>query len=120
MSFQEKTTLLHNPNCSKSRAAKAYLEERGVEFDLRCYLDQPLSHSELDELHGLLGRAAIEWTRTKQAEYAELGLARDAGDRAHLDGMLAQPILMERPILIHAGRAAIGRPLENLVELLDD
>lgn len=115
----DSTILLHNPSCSKSRAAKALLEARGVAFEERRYLDEPLDLGELEALRGLLGRPVVEWTRTKQAEYASAGLAPDAGDAAHLEAMVREPILMERPVLIHAGRAAIGRPTEALEALLD-
>ncbi len=120
MTLQSSTTvLLHNPSCSKSRAAKALLEARGVEFEERCYLDRPLDREELEELQQLLDRPVVEWTRTKQSEYAAQGLALDSGDTAHLEAIAREPILMERPVLIHEGRAAIGRPTENLEQLLE-
>jgi arsenate reductase len=120
MTFSTDTTiLLHNPSCSKSRAAKAMLEARGVAFEERRYLEQPLDQSELEDLRRLLDRPVVEWTRTKQAEYAGQGLTREAGDEAHLEAIQREPILMERPVLIHAGQAAIGRPLENFEVLLE-
>ena len=110
--------LLHNPKCSKSRAAKALLEERGVAFETRAYLEQPLDRAELAELVRLLGRAPSEWVRRGQAEFAEAGLDAASDADALLDAMAATPILMERPIAIRGERAVVGRPPENVLELL--
>jgi arsenate reductase len=110
--------LLHNPRCSKSRAALALLEERGVSFEERRYLEAPLDRSELGELAVRLGRAPGQWVRRGEAAFGEAGLAPDAGDDALLDAMAAHPILIERPILISGSRAVVGRPPERILELL--
>ena len=112
--------LLHNPNCSKSRAAKALLEARAIEFRERLYLEDPLDRTELEELAELLGLHPHAWTRARESAYAETGLGTDSSVEEHFEAMRAHPVLMERPILIHANRAAIGRPTENLAALLDD
>ena len=111
--------LLHNPRCSKSRAARALLEERGVAFEERRYLDAPLSRAELDALRERLGRPAGEWVRRGEGAFAERGLSPDADDDALLDAMAAEPILIERPILVRGARAVVGRPPEKVLELLD-
>lgn len=111
-------TLLHNPRCSKSRAAKALLEERGVAFVERRYLDAPLSRTELATLHERLRRSPREWLRRGEASYAASGLDESASDDAILDAMAAHPELIERPILIAGDRAVVGRPPETLLELL--
>lgn len=110
--------LLHNPRCSKSRAARSLLEERGVPFEERRYLDDPLSRAELDALRERLGRPPAEWVRRGEAAYAEHGLAADADDDALLDAMAASPLLVERPILVRGPRAVVGRPPEKVLELL--
>lgn len=110
--------LLHNPRCSKSRAALALLEERGASFETRLYLDEPLSRTELDDLAGRLGRPASGFVRGREAVFAEAGLGADASDAAILEAMAEHPILMERPILVRGRRAVIGRPPEDLLELL--
>ncbi len=112
------TTLLHNPRCSKSRAAKALLEEAGVQFDVREYLKEPLTAAELADLHAALGRAVAEWTRFGEAEAKEAGIAKDSTDEELLDAMAAHPKLMERPILIVADRAVVGRPPEDVLGLV--
>jgi arsenate reductase len=114
----EPITLLHNPRCSKSRAARALLEERGVAFEERRYLELPLTRGELVELRRKLGRPAREWARGGEAAWAEAGLDGSSSDDAILDAMARHPILLERPILVCGERAAVGRPLEALAALL--
>lgn len=111
--------LLHNPRCSKSRATKALLEERGIAHETREYLQHPLGTEELAELARRLGQPAIEWTRTREAAFQEAGLAADSPDAAVFTAMLAHPILMERPIVVRGRRAAIGRPPENVLALFE-
>jgi len=110
--------LLHNPRCSKSRAAHALLEERGVDFEERRYLDAPLSRAELAALQERLGRSPREWIRKGESAYKEAGLGPDSDDGAILDAMEKHPILVERPILVTAKWAAVGRPPESILELL--
>ena len=111
--------LLHNPRCSKSRQTKSLLEERGVAFEERLYLEDPLSRAELDELGKRLGRPAREWTRTKESAFGEAGLDGGSDETAVLDAMTQHPILMERPILVRHDRAIVGRPPEDVLALLD-
>ncbi|CAN5721298.1 arsenate reductase (glutaredoxin) [soil metagenome] len=112
-------TLLHNPRCSKSRAARALLDEQGVAVTEVRYLDDAPDRAELERILGQLGltdpRAMM---RTGEAVYAELGLG-DADAGALLDAMAAHPILIERPIAIRGDRAVIGRPPERVTDLLD-
>lgn len=112
------TLLLHNPRCSKSRAAKALLEENGVAFEERLYLEDPLSQEELDELAARLDRPVAEWVRKGEAAFAAAGLASDSDDASLLRAMATHPILIERPILVRGSRAVVGRPPENVLELL--
>ena len=111
--------LLHNPKCSKSRTVLGLLEERGIDFETRLYLEDPLSLGELEDLAGRLAKRPIELTRTGQAEFADAGLTPESSDAQILEAMVAVPILMQRPILIRGARAAIGRPPEDVLALLD-
>ncbi len=114
----DELVLLHNPACSKSRAAKEWLEGKGVAFQVREYLESPLSVAELLELAGKLGAPLRDWVRDDQAVAGSAGLC-DAEQDASLASFLeGEPAAMQRPILIRGDRARIGRPLEALHELL--
>jgi arsenate reductase len=110
--------LLHNPRCSKSRAAKALLEERGARFALRLYLEAPLSRAELAELRRRLGSPAREWARRGEPAFATAGLGPASDDDAVLAAIAEHPELLERPILVRGDRAVVGRPPEQVLELV--
>ena len=111
--------IYHNTRCSKSRGTLELLQARGIEPEIVNYLDTPPSHEELRCLLGLLGLAPRQLLRTGEAEYAELGLADPALDEeAILAAMAAHPRLIERPIVVADGKAAIGRPPEAVLAIL--
>jgi len=114
-----KVTIWHNPRCSKSRNAVTLLEEQGIETDVVKYLDTPPSKEELVEMLKMLGLSARALMRTKEAIYKELGLKDVSDEDALIEAMVANPKLIERPVVIKDGKAAIGRPIENIVELLN-
>ncbi|SHM08622.1 arsenate reductase (glutaredoxin) [Phytopseudomonas punonensis] len=112
-------TLYHNPRCSKSRAALQLLEERGLQATVMHYLDTPPTAAQLRDLLSKLGIAARQLLRSGEDEYRELNLANAAlGDAELIEAMAAHPRLIERPILVAGDRAVIGRPPENILELL--
>ncbi len=111
--------LLHNPRCSKSRGARTILEERGVKFEERRYLEDPLSRAELEDLATRLRRPPREWVRPKETTFGEAGLDASSSDDTLLDALAKHPILMERPILVRGRRAVIGRPPEAILDLLE-
>ena len=112
--------LWHNPRCSKSRSAKALLEARGTDFEERRYLDEPPSTGELDAVLTALGMEPWELARMGEPLARELNLSEEPHDRARwLELLAANPILIERPILVtDDGRAVLGRPPEAIEELL--
>ncbi len=111
--------IFHNPRCSKSRATLALLEQEGVDAEQVLYLDAPPTRAELVEVLRMLGMKPRELMRTGEAVYRELGLnAPDLDDDALIDAMIANPILIERPIVIANGQAAIGRPPERVLDIL--
>ena len=116
--FPDEMTLLHNPGCSKSRAAKALLDGRGARYRERLYLNEPLTRDELVELRQRLARPAAEWTRNKEDAFEGAGLDARSGESELLDAIAKFPVLMERPILVTATRAVVGRPPENVLELI--
>lgn len=111
-------TIWHNPRCSKSRQALALLEEAGVDFTTRRYLDEPPSEAELRALQSQLGLPAIEMMRTKETLFKELGLTRETPEDQLIAAMAAHPKLIERPVVITADRAIIARPPEKARDLL--
>ena len=113
-------TIWHNQRCSKSRSARDILEEAGVEFQERKYLEAPPTAQELDEVLTALGKEPWEIARMGEDVAKELDLANLRHDRAQwIKVMVDNPILIERPILVtDDGRAALGRPTEDLKALL--
>ena len=112
------TQVYFNPSCSKCRTVQGILAERGVEADYVRYLDEAPTRAQLVEVMGLLGIDEPRlMMRTGEPVYADLGLAAAAGDQL-LDAMVAHPILIERPIVVHDGRAVIARPAEKVLDLL--
>lgn len=112
-------TLLHNPRCSKSRAALALLEARGIPFEVVEYLKTPLDRTALARLGEKLGLPPSRWVRTGEAEYTRAGLTPASTEDEVLDAMATHPILVERPIAIRGSRAVVGRPPEGVLELVD-
>jgi arsenate reductase len=115
----ERVTFYHNPACSHSRGALELLEARGVAFDTIEYLKQPPARADLERIIELLEGPVAELVR-KDKRFAELGLkAADYATRATVVALLLEhPELMQRPIVIRAGRAVIARPSEKLLALL--
>lgn len=111
-------TLYHNPRCSKSRQTLELLRSRGIEPRIVEYLKTPLLPDEVAHLIDLLGIEPHALLRTKEKAYGEAGLSATS-DRATIVAALARyPVLLERPIVVHGNRAAIGRPPENVLALL--
>jgi arsenate reductase len=112
-------TLYHNPRCSKSRGALELLEARGLTPNVVRYLETPLNAAQIKALLGKLGISARQLLRTGEDEYKMLQLADESLSDAQLIDAIAQhPKLMERPILEVGDKAVIGRPPENILELL--
>ena len=114
-----RTTIYHNPRCSKSRQTLALLEERGIGPRVVDYLKTPPSAAELKTILKKLGLRPRDLMRKGEPLYAELGLKdRDLDDDALIALMVANPILIERPIVVSGGKAALGRPPEAVLEIL--
>ena len=109
--------LYHNPRCSKSRATLALVRERGLEPQIVDYLANPPSEETLKELQTLLGCSVMDMIRPGETPYHEMNLAQ-ADDAQLLQAMVDHPILLQRPIVVNNGQAAIGRPPEQVLEIL--
>ena len=115
-----KATIYHNPRCSTSRRTLALLQERGVEPTVIEYLQTPPSREELARLVRTMGITPRALLRAKEARYAELGLDDPKwSDGELLDHMVANPILIERPIVVTAKGVRLCRPMERVLEILD-
>ena len=113
-------TIYHNPRCSKSRQTLALLEAAGIEPAVVKYLETPLDAETLEALVDKLGITPRELLRKGEEEYKSLELARpDLSDRHLIDAMAVHPRLIERPIVVKGARAVLGRPPENVQELID-
>lgn len=113
--------LYHNPRCSKSRAALQWLQNSGLDFEVIDYQKNPPTAETLSEILQLLDLKAGELLRRGEAVFKTLKADADQYSEPELvDLMVQHPILIERPIVVTADGAAIGRPLENIIELLAD
>jgi arsenate reductase len=120
MDHDKMTTIFHNPRCSKSRAAVELLQTRGLPFEVVKYLENPPSEQELGQIVEMLAIKPEQLVRKKENRFAELQLdGKTTSDQDWLAILAANPILIERPIVVHDKRAAIGRPLENISDLLE-
>ena len=112
-------TIYHNPRCSKSRQTLALLQEKGEDPVIVEYLATPPDAAALRDILNLLGLSPRDLMRKKEAPYKELDLADESlGDDALIAAMVAHPILIERPIVVTADKAAIGRPPEAVLSIL--
>jgi len=103
-------TFWHNPRCSKSRQALALLEDAGAKLDIRKYLENTPTREDIDRVAHKLGLPPSAMIRTGEKAYKDQKLDEVESEDALLDAMAETPILIERPIVINADRAIIGRP----------
>ncbi len=112
-------TIYHNPRCSKSRETLALLQDKGIKPVIIEYLQNPPDRKTLTEILDKLGISARQLIRTKEAEYTENKLDDASLTRNQLiSAIIEHPILMERPIVLANGKAAIGRPPASVLEIL--
>ncbi|URX62653.1 arsenate reductase (glutaredoxin) [Luteibacter anthropi] len=109
-------TIWHNPRCSKSRDTLALLQQQGLEPMIVEYLKTPPSAAQIDAVLKALGIEPRELMRKGEAEYADV--PANATRQQLIDAMAATPKLIERPVVIHGKKAAIGRPPEAVLAIL--
>lgn len=111
--------IFHNPRCSKSRATLELLNSQDTDAQVVEYLKTPPTAGELEDILNMLGLSPRQLMRQGEAEYKELNLADESLSREQLiAAMVEHPKLIERPIVIANGKAAIGRPPELVLEIL--
>lgn len=114
-----KSILIHNPRCSKSRGAKEILDEAGVEFEIIDYLKDGFKEKLLSSLPKLLNLPYEQMIRNKEDIYTDLKLGeKKLSDKEWIDVLMKHPVLLERPIFIHNGKAIIARPSELVTTIL--
>ena len=112
-------TIYHNPRCSTSRKTLDLIRAKGIEPTTIEYLKTPLSAAELDRILSLLKMEPRDLMRKKEDEYKALKLDRPELTRKDLiKALVDHPILIERPIVLSKGKAALGRPPENVEAIL--
>ncbi len=113
-----KYTIYHNPRCSKSRQTLALLREKDIEPQVIEYLKTAPNAHDLKAISKKLGLSAADMARTNEAVFSELGLADPSTSETQIfDAIAANPILLERPIVVLGDKAVIGRPPENVLAL---
>ncbi len=111
--------IYHNPRCSKSRQTLQILRDKGIEPDIILYLDNPPNVSEIEDLLSWLGMESPQsLLRKGEAVYKELGLKNETRAKILLEAMSQNPKLIERPIVIKGNTAILGRPPENVLNLI--
>ena len=113
-----KAKIYHNPRCSKSRATLALLRDRGVELEIIDYIATPPSKATLRELMRKLGGPALAIVRTQDQEFRPHA-QRALADEEVVDLLVAEPRLLQRPIVELGEAARIGRPPERVLELFE-
>jgi arsenate reductase (glutaredoxin) len=117
--MSEKITVYQKPTCTKCRSTLKILRDRGADFDVVNYYETPLTSNELRGLIKKLGISPRELLRKDEQVYRDLNLAkREVSDDELIELMLANPDLIQRPIVVRGSKAVLGRPPESVEELL--
>lgn len=111
-------TIWHNPRCSKSRQTLQLLQDKGFDPIIVDYVNATPSKAEITAVLDLLNIDAIALMRTNDKRFAEAGLSKTDTAETLINAMVVQPILIERPVVLHNGKAALGRPPEAVLDIL--
>ena len=112
-------TIYHNPRCSKSRQTLELLKTQGIDPKIELYLDNPPSAENLSDLLVKLDIAADQLVRKNEAYYKENLKGMELSDNQLIQAMIENPKLIERPIVVAGNRAALGRPPEAVLEIIE-
>lgn len=110
--------IYHNPRCSKSRNSFNLLTEHGLEFETIEYLKTPLTKEELTILLKQLGIPAKDLIRKGEKDFKDNFKGKELSEEQWVEAMLTYPKLIERPIVVKGNKAVIGRPIENVIDLI--
>ena len=112
-----KYTVYHNPRCTKSRNALAYLDEKGAEYEVIEYLKELPTKAEMKGVLSKLNMTAEELLRKNEAVFKENYKGKELSEDEWIEAMIANPKLIERPIVILGEKAVVARPTENIDQL---
>jgi arsenate reductase len=112
-------TIYHNPRCSKSRQTLELLNSRGIQADIRLYLEQHLNVDELLDLLTMLDMTADQLVRKSEQYFKDNLRGKDPTQDQLIQAMIENPKLIERPIVVAGDKAAIGRPPEAVLEIIE-
>ncbi len=111
-------TIYHNPRCSKSRQTLQLLQSKGIEPEIVLYLKHPLNHSTISNLLTKLGISASQLVRTSEPEFKDNFRQLELTEAQYIQAMVDYPKLIQRPIVELGERAVLGRPPENVLDLI--
>ena len=112
-------TIYHNPRCSKSRQSLQLLRDKGIKPNIIEYLKTPPSQNEIEALSKLLDKRPSEFIRKGESDFKDNQLSNLIDhDQGMLNAMIKYPKIIERPIIVRGNKAVIGRPPENIMELI--
>ena len=112
------TKIYHNPRCTKSRETLKLLIEKGEKPEIIEYLTNHPTHDELKQLIDLLGISPLQLIRKGEDNFKTQFKGKQLSDNEWIEVMIQNPKLIERPIVVKNGKAALGRPPENVLEIL--
>lgn len=108
----------HNPRCTKSREALAYLDEKGAEYEVVEYMKEPLTPMDLESILEALDMTAIELIRKNEADWKENFADKELEEDEVMLAMIEYPKLMQRPIVMNGGKAVVARPAQEIDKVL--
>lgn len=111
-------TIYHNPRCSKSRECNVFLNTSGKKIEVVNYMQNPFTIEKLAELIGYLGIAPIKLVRTNEKIWKDSFKGKDLSDQDLIKAMVANPKLIQRPIVVNGSKAVIARPLELVKSIM--
>jgi len=112
--------IYHNPRCSKSRQTLSLLESKGVQARVELYLKNPLKEYDIKSLLEKLDIPARDLVRRSEEAFKQSGLNLSSNEELLIEVMAKNPTIIERPIVVLGDRAVIGRPPENVLELIEN
>ena len=111
--------IYHNPRCKKSRAGLQFLEENGLTFEIKKYLDEGLTADELKAVFEKMGRRPGEMIRKQEEVYKKQYKGKQLTDDEWIEAIIKNPKLLNRPIVVHGDKAVWGDPPENIKAIMD-